>query len=199
MTDARLTTTRRAVLTAALALPAAGIVASIPTAAATSVDTAAWDRALAAYRSAEAIFRTAHDAFHEAEEQASAFVPPRPDKLIDEYGLFFSMKRDRIEQTLRYHLPNDDQVAERTRIADQFESHERQSKDAARRFDTQGLWRQAKLTDPAFHATRDALMQVPAPTLAALLIKIEIAGISLDEEHGDAMVADARRLLSREV
>jgi hypothetical protein len=38
-------------------------------------------------------------------------------------------------------------------------------------------------------------MEVPAPTLAALLIKIEIAAVSLDDDHGQAMLSDAQRLL----
>ena len=39
-------------------------------------------------------------------------------------------------------------------------------------------------------------MQVPAPTLPALLEKMQIAAISLDDGHAAATLADARRLLA---
>jgi hypothetical protein len=39
-------------------------------------------------------------------------------------------------------------------------------------------------------------MEVPAPTVQALLVKMEISTMSGDEERAESTLADARRLLS---
>lgn len=51
---------------------------------------------------------------------------------------------------------------------------------------------------PAYREARDRFMAVPAPHCRALLAKIEISTLSLDDDHAEAVLADARRLLSGE-
>ena len=58
-------------------------------------------------------------------------------------------------------------------------------------------WAKAQAYNPTFDAARDKMMETPAPHLAALLVKIEVTAISLDDEHAELTADDARRLLGK--
>ena len=83
-----------------------------------------------------------------------------------------------------------------TKIADEFAANLKRSADLKKHFRVDEHWDRMKAYQPAFDEARDTIMKIPAPHVAALLIKIEIAAISLDHKHADLVLADARRLLS---
>ncbi|MDQ3458592.1 MAG: hypothetical protein M3498_04680 [Deinococcota bacterium] len=158
-------------------------------------DTSAWDRALEEFRRVEAIHAAAYARHDEAEEAASDHIPERPGHLIDRHGLFMGMDRKQIEKALRWKGLSEPAIAA---AADEMAAYQQAWDAARRRFRVQETWAEAKKTNPAFDVARDALMKVAAPTTAALLVKMEISTISLDDEHAEATLTDARRLLAGE-
>lgn len=79
MADTRLSTTRRAILTAALALPAATIAAGLPTAAlANTADRSAWDQAFSLYERAKAASDADYAAFSKLHDAWTAAVDAIP-------------------------------------------------------------------------------------------------------------------------
>ena len=130
---------RRAVLGALAVIPA--VIAAPAFAQADHVDTAAWDRAYAAW------------------------VESR-----DAYAVFCD------------HWERVDPICDGTGT--------KAEADAA--------WEAMRAACPAFHAARDAFMAVPAPHHRALLAKLEVACVSLDDDHATSALNDARRLLSAE-
>ena len=80
--------------------------------------------------------------------------------------------------------------------ADEFEAYRTRSADLRKAFRVEEYWNDSTAYRPTYFEARDRLMEVPAPDAAALLVKIEIAAVLLDDEHAETMLTDARRLLS---
>lgn len=137
---------------------------------------------------------------HDAADEAAEAALPRVDGFFDEYRLGMSMKRDAVEFHLQLYNTRE-RVAGKPQIdiaatAEEFERYRREHEAIARRFRVKELDQRCQQCLPTYRSARDALMAVPAPDQAALLIKMEIATVPLDEEHAESALADARRLLS---
>lgn len=200
MASSTTTASRRAVLAALAGTPMfVGTIGEAIAATAASPNTAAWDRALVAFRQVESVHGAAWDRYFAAEEACSEQTPERIARYFDDYNLGIGMSREDVEYWLRaYNTGRSEGRIDVARTADEFDAYQRRFIDARERFQVDRLYQEARAHNPTFAAARDALMQVPAPTLAALLIKIEHAAASLNEEHSEAMLADARRLLGRD-
>ena len=186
-------------------LSMAGAVAATPAMAATATrsalgDSSAWDQASAAWRLVDQKFDALGDRFDAAEEAWGDADGPRVDRYFEEYRLDTSMTRDQAESALkmfntRARLSGRAQI-DATKIADEFAASLKRSADLKKHFRVDEHWDRMKAYQTTFDEVRDAIMKIPAPHVAALLIKIEIAAISLDDEHAESVLADARRLLS---
>ncbi len=86
--------------------------------------------------------------------------------------------------------------AEAERIADEFMAYKARSAEAKRLYRCKELAEQRSAYLPRYVEARDALIAVAAPDNGGLLTKLEIAAESLDDEHAESALADARRLLS---
>jgi hypothetical protein len=190
-----------AVATAAAAVP----VATKPLANAS--DRGRWDAALAHYRRIDAEYDRICDAADAAGEAVAA-AHPREDRFFDEYDLGMGMSRDRAVHSASYSIfrrelrdrPLPDAAAARAeaqRVADEFMAYQAEHQRLQRLHHLPELEKQVKAYRPRYWGARDALMRVPAPDTDALLVKMEIAAMSLDDEHAESALADAKRLLAR--
>ena len=189
---------RREVLTGMALASAAAAVPAVAMAE-TRPDSRAWDREFTHWCTIEGKFDELCDRFNAAEE-AWGGSDPRVDHYFEEYNLNTSMKRGHVEGTLamyntRMRLTSGTQI-DVQRVADEFEAYLQRSARLRDQFRVGEYWGQVEEYRPTYFEARDRIMQVPAPHVAALLVKIEIAAISLDEEHAEVMLAAARRLLS---
>lgn len=200
MTTDSTITSRRAILAGALiAAPAVAALATSTRGFPLAVNTAAWDQTLAAFRKVEMTHDALWDSWERADEAVGDNTPDRVDRYFDDYRLGIGMKRDAVEYWLNaYNVGRGEGRIDVARTADEFDAYQRQTLDARERFQTDRRYKEASGHNPVYQAARDALMEVPAPTIAALLIKIEIAAVSLDDDHGQSTLSDARRLLSGE-
>ncbi len=160
------------------------------------VDRDAWDNVLANYRDAAAVHKEVWDRFEAAEEAVDACTPERVDRYFEDYGLGIGMKRDDIEFWLRRYVTRTCEKLDVQAVADEFDAYQAETIAARERFQTDNLYQEGKAINPLFSAARDQLMRCPAPDQSSLLLKIEVASISLDDEHASHMLADARRLLA---
>lgn len=203
-------------MTALAAVPAVGLPAGAL--ALVTTDRSAWDSALARYQHAKSTFDRLWEEASAAEESWDAACP-REARYFDKYNLGIGMNRERAFSELRYQLCQraginglvisppqrrkeceaklDAIGKEAERIADEFMTYQQ------RHADTKRSCRVEETTDAAhdygeqhFFPSREALMRLPAPDQAALLVKMEISTRSLDDEHAESTLADARRLLS---
>jgi len=156
-----------------------------------------WDAAFALYREANSHFDEAIDRHAEAEGLAGAACP-RVDVFFDKYRLGMGMNRSRVVENLQYYNVRNDRAnrIDVEAVADDFMAFQERSKAAEQRFCVGELEEAIEASRPAFHETREALMRVSAPDTAALLVKIEIAFCSLDTDHADSTLVDAKRLLA---
>lgn len=161
---------------------------------------AAWDRAFAHWVPVETRFNALHDRFNAAEEAWGEAGDPRVGRYFDEYHLNMLMERGHIEGALAMHntrqrVTGGDQIDVK-QTADEFEAYRTRSTDLRKHFRVDEYWDHATVYRPTYYEARDRIMAVPAPDIPALLVKIEIAAVSLDNEHAESMLVDARRLLS---
>lgn len=185
---------RRNVLTALIALPALASCAS-PAVAAPAADTRHWDAALAEYQRVHAAHSAAWDAFWTAHEAAIDDSPAYPEHLAKRFFLTPSMEPELVRALVRTAADVVGAPFDIDAVVAEWEGH-RKGREAANAFHrTKELEAAAKSWSIPFHTARDGLMAIPAPTNAALLVKIEIASHSLDEDHGESTLADAQRLL----
>lgn len=195
------TPSRRTILAAFATAPAIGGIAAslaaIEPAEAATVDRRAWDRALAAFRKVDAVHDDLWGRWEAACEAMDESTPERVDRYFDEYKLGMSMSRDDVEFWLRSYVGRTGKRIDIARTADEFADYQRVHREARERFQTEQLYEAAKAHNAAYYRARDTLMAIAAPTVPALLVKIEIATTSLDDEHAESMLADARRLLAR--
>lgn len=184
---------RRKLLTAAAIAPAIAAVPAMAVAASRG-DTSQWNAAYAAFRRTE----RRYDELCKHEDDANnavADAQPRVDRYFDEYGLNTAMAREQIESHLRFHAVATGKSIDVDKETEAFAAYLAEGKALKARYRVDELGKARKAYYPTFLAARDALMRVPAPTTATLLAKMEIAAISLDDEHAEATLADARRLL----
>ena len=186
---------RREVLTG-MALASAAV--AVPTAIAqayTGTSRYAWDEALAEFRHVDVTFKALIDR-HDAAQEAAAVAHPRVGRYFDKYRLGMSMDRERVVYWLRcYELTTKTKVDVQA-TADEFMAYQLAAKEATDRFGVGRTDERVEEFRPVYFRTRDRLMAVRAPDNAALLVKIEMATTSLDEDHAESTLADARRLLS---
>ena len=191
--------TRRSLLKAA---PFAALALAIPNIAPAATyffsDRTEWDRALAQFRAVEREHDELYRVHEQAEEAAHALVPERPDQFIDEYRLGIGMDRQQIGMRLYMYQGMNKQELDIPRITEEFDAFQQRVLAARRRCSTEETWAACQDYQPAFQQARDALMAVASPDTKALLIKIEIAAMSLDCDHAEAMRVDAQRLLGIE-
>ncbi|TMJ19544.1 MAG: hypothetical protein E6G92_07145 [Alphaproteobacteria bacterium] len=155
-----------------------------------------WDQALATFREVESDHDRLWGRSERADEAAEANRPARIARYFEDYRLGIGMKRQDVESRLRaYNTGRSEGRIDVARTADEFDAYQRQILEVNERFQTDRLFNEASAHNPIYKAACDALMSAPAPHTAALLIKLEIAAISLDDEHMESAVADARRLL----
>ena len=139
------------------------------------------------------------DRFDTVEEAYGDASGPRPGRYFDDYNLNMSMERGHVDGALtiyntRQRINGGVQIDVK-QVADEFEAYRRRNADLRKQFRVDEYWDQAKSYRPTYYEARDRLMEIPAPDVTALLAKIEIAAVSLDDGHAEAMLADARRLL----
>jgi len=190
---------RREMLTG-VAVAGATVALSAPTIAKTlPASRAAWDSAFAHWSIVQAKYDAVCDRFSAAEE-AWGDAQPRIDRYFDVYGLNTRMERGHVEGALqmyntRQRVGGGTQI-DIQQVADEFGAYLKRSADLRRHLRVEEYWDRSEAYRPTYFEARDRLMNIPAPDLAALLVKIEIAAVSLDDEHADSMLTDARRLLS---
>ena len=185
--------TGMAVAGAAVAMSAPAIARGLPT------SRSAWDKAFANWSAVQGKYDALCDRFDTAEEAYGDASGPRPGRYFDDYNLNMSMERGHVEGALaiyntRQRITGGVQIDVK-QVADEFEAYRRRNTDLRKHFCVDEHWEQAKAYQPTYYEARDRIMMVAAPDVAALLVKIEIAAVSLDDEHAEAMLADARRLL----
>ena len=158
---------------------------------------ASWDAAFASYSEANRQFDEAIDRHTEAEEAASA-VCPREDEYFDTYRLGIGMNRERVVSALQLYNASrvEQDRIDVNSIAEGFMALQQRHVAANQKFRVNDLDEAVAALSPAFMATRDALMLLPAPDQSALLAKIEIAFRSLDYDHAESALADAKRMLT---
>ena len=185
------------IIGAAAAAPAMGA-----TALRTAIsDTRDWDAAFAQWSSVHGRYDALCDRFNAAEE-AHGEAHPRVDRYFDDYRLNTVMERGHVEGSLsmynnRQRLTGGAQI-DVQQVADEFFAYLKRNADSREHFRLEESWGRVQANRPAYFEARECIMGVPAPHLAALLVKIEISAISLDEGHAEAVLADARRLLGEE-
>jgi hypothetical protein len=193
------TTSRRAVIAALAGTPllvgtfAAGIGEA---AASPAVDRTAWDRVFASYQRARARFDALCARWEAEDEARGEALPERVDRYFDDYRLGMGMNRETVLFWLRIYASNPAHSLDVEATADEFMEYQRLNAEISSRFRVDELYQEMSDYLPAFNEARNAMMEVPAPDKAALLVKIENASISLCEDHAEATLADARRLLA---
>lgn len=184
--------TRRTALGAAMA---ATVVASAPVCAlALSPERSAWNAALTNFRAVSAAYDAAIER-HAAAENAAALLRPSGDKFFmrDGYNLGMGMTRERVVDRLSWTCPEADAEA----VADDFMAYQERCGQASLACgEPQADAAVNALLEP-YGAAREALMAVPAPDMAALIVKLEIAAHWTDDEFTAAALADARRLVPK--
>ena len=185
--------TGMAVAGAAVAMPTPTVAKSLPT------SRSAWDKAFANWSAVQGKYDALCDRFDTAEEAYGDASGPRPGRYFDDYNLNMSMERGHVEGALaiyntRQRITGGVQIDVK-QVADEFGAYRRRNADLRKHFRVDEHWEQAKAYQPTYYEARDRIMMVAAPDVAALLVKIEVAAVSLDDEHADSMLADARRLL----
>lgn len=191
----------------------AGAVATTPVAFAASPDRSAWNRAIARMEAAEAEERRTGaimTAAHDAGEKAC----PRQDHFFRRYNLGVGDSREKnfraahmnivIERTTASgRVLTFDEARQATadayRIVDDFETYCAKSEAAFADY-----YRAEPIYDAAVarrEAAREFVLTLPAPDEAALLRKLELLTVWLDEYDNEdkgrvnAVVSDARRIL----
>ncbi|WP_126173465.1 hypothetical protein [Altericroceibacterium xinjiangense] len=158
-------------------------------------DTTAWDRALATYRRAEARYEQLCDECAAADQAVAHATPARVDRYFEEYGLGIGMTRAQIAFYLAHYNLRAKVKIDQNATLEEFEAYQNQTLAARKRFRTFEFDAARRAYYPTYVQAQNDLMKVPAPTNAALLMKVEIATTSQDEDHAESMLADARRLL----
>ena len=157
-----------------------------------------WEEALAHYDRVRSVHSALWGLSDAAQEAVEATTPDRIDHYFDVYGLGIGLSKPRIEEALKHYVWRTGNQLDVAKVASDFDAYQTLFIAARERFETDRLYRQASDHNATFSAVRDRLMAIPAPDTAALLLKIETAAVSLDEEHADSVLADARRLLASE-
>ena len=190
---------RREMLTG-MAVAGATVALSAPTIAKTlPVSRTAWDKAFAHWSPIKARFDALCDQFNAAEEAWGEADGPRVDRYFDRYNLHILMERGHIEGALAMYntgqrVTGGDQIDVK-QTADEFEAYRTRSTDLRKHFRVDEYWDRSTAYRSTYFEARDRIMDILAPDVAALLVKIEIAAVSLDDEHAGSVLADARRLL----
>lgn len=162
-----------------------------------NIDRNAWNVALAEYRQANAAFDEAIARHEQAEELAGAACP-REGIYFDEYNLGMGTSRERVISALGWYQVSSGKPINAGQIADDFMAYQARHEATNKRFGVKALDADANAQKPRYFAAREALMAVPAPDTDALLMKFQIATISLDDEFLESALADANRLLGKD-
>lgn len=155
----------------------------------------AWNEALARFRTVDAVHDELARRWEDACNEADEATPDRIDRYFDTFKLGIGMKRDDVEFWLRQYVARTGDVIDIAGTADDFDQYQQLILAARERFEVERLWRELRAHQPDFDRARDDLMAVPAPDHEALLIKLQITAMSLDEDHAESTLADAKRLL----
>ncbi len=184
-------TTRRAILGAIACAPAAAILAApLPKSGHSE-----WNAALAVYKDADRKFDAAWDRYNQIEDMAAAATPNRPDHLFDTLNLNMSMSRREAEAMLQFHMLNTVDQIDIAATLNELDAYRAAMEAARKSFNLADEQAAASALSEPLCLARDALMGIPAPDTAALLIKIEITSHCISDEHAEITLADARRLL----
>lgn len=199
MPDTDLTTSRRAILTAALALPAATVAGAIPTAAlANTAGCSAWDRAFTAYYRADEVMTAAFERWGNAHDaycdEANALTKP---KLMQGFtGVDHGHALEDIEKKQRdWSWGAGGHASKEARIAHEIGELRAYREDVAgirARLHCDRYSDEMDAARPLIREARARLMAVPAPHIQALAAKLEAADDS--DESRDICIADAFRL-----
>jgi hypothetical protein len=182
--------TGMALASAAITLPAAAIAK-----ASTGPSRRAWDKAVAEFRHVDSTFNALIDR-SDAAQEAAGEAHPRVDRYFDEYRLGMGMSRDRVVYWLHHYALDAKSNIDVQATADEFMAYQDEARKVSERFSVKRLDEACEAYRPTYFQARDALMAVDAPDSAALLVKIQLAAQSLDGDHAESTLADARRLLA---
>ncbi len=183
-----------------------------------SVDRSVWDKEFARFQRVKAEYDRLCDAETAADDAAGEAVP-REARFFEQYGLYMGNDRKAAVRAITHACYRRDLGqrgyplypqrereafdakmaeinAEAERVADEFITFKARTEEAKRRYRCKELAEQRSSYLPRYVEARDALIAVPAPDNAALLTKMEIAAESLDDEHAESALLDARRLLN---
>lgn len=198
-------------MTAVAAVPTVAL--ATPVIADPTADRTEWESAYANYRVVEARHNALGDAWEAAQEAADNATPDRVDRYFDEFNLGIGMSRRRVMPAITHAIVRRDYpeghllfreesaavVDDAERLTDEFMGYQQKITDARERYQTEQRWDEMRAHQPKFEAARNAFMAVPAPDTDALLTKMEIAAVSLDDDHADSCLADAKRLLGKKI
>lgn len=154
-----------------------------------------WDEALARFREVDTAFNEALDRHSKAENSADDECP-REARFFDTYRLGMGMSRQRVIDELRWYSDRTGGRINEHELADKFEAYQARSQEAAKRHSVDELDKRIDELKEPWRAAREAIMAIPAPDTAALLVKLDIAFTSLCTDHAEIAMADARRLLA---
>lgn len=204
------------VMTAIAAVPAVGI--SKSAIAHVGPDRRAWEQAYERFQRAK---RESERLFgeHSAAEVAWDAACPRESRFFDEFNLGIGIQRDRVLDRVRHKLGTQQGISgivmsppasrkayeakldaisnDARQITDHFMAYQDRHNETKSAFRVEELWQRATdFDDECYFPARDELMRLPAPDEAALLVIMEVSCVSLDDEHAESVLADARRLLA---
>ena len=182
--------TGMALASAAVAVPAAAVMK-----ASTGPSRFAWDKALAEFRHVDSTFNALIDR-SDAAQEAAGEAHPRVDRYFDEYRLGMGMSRDRVVYWLHHYVLGTKSNIDVQATADEFMAYQDEARKVSERFSVKRLDEACEAYRPTYFQARDALMALSAPDNEGLLIKIELSMQSLDGDHAESTLADARRLLA---
>lgn len=157
----------------------------------------AWDEAFGRFAEIDAAFDEAIER-HTAADEAADVEVPREDRFFDEYNLGMGMSRERVLDALRSYGWRAGEAVDEPAILAEFEDYQARVRAANKRHRVEELDAKVDELREPWREAREALMAVPAPDQAALLVKLEVALISGCDDHADSALADARRLLARD-
>jgi hypothetical protein len=207
-------TSRRALL-AGLAIAPIAVAAPAAAVARFAQERRAWDAAFAVYERTRWEFQRLCNVHSVLEEQ----LPGRVDRYFDDLGLYIGAKREDAVSAARMALwrrefgttglilyPADARIQQESRqaeilieaerTADEFMAYQEHCERERERLGVDDADDAASIYgETHYFPARDALMDVPAPDEAALLIKLMVALESLSDAHADSTLGDARRLV----
>lgn len=192
----------------------AGGVALANEAKADALDTAGWDKAMSVHDAVkrehdayEPVHDTAYEAYHAEIEPLEAALPYAAFPFENRGYVANTLDLDEAEQHIRKRagvINSDAHTAEQLAAIGLIREFRNAKRAAAARLNLDAIGEEMEARTDAYCDSRHALMEMPAPNLAALRWKLDYAfaecreGRSMDCWHADFMaqtIADYQRLL----